>query len=236
MKKTILVAAVALSALFAGSAAMAGDFSYNIGGQSNYVWRGVSQTNNEAALQGGIDYKKGMFYAGGWASNVDFAGTASTHADTEVDLYAGITPTAGDWSFNFGAYFYTYPNARGVTFGELQADVSHSMGKGTIGINTFTPIESLERPYYEIAASYPLTSALSISGALGVCEGDSTNQKASHCNGVARGYQTWNAGLTYAVTPALALDLRYSETSMNARAVNGSLAAPKVYATLKASF
>ncbi|MGZ3297906.1 MAG: TorF family putative porin [Asticcacaulis sp.] len=236
MKKTILVAAVALSALFAGSAAMAGDLSYNIGVQSNYIWRGVSQTNNQAALQGGVDYKKGVFYAGTWLSNVDFAGTGGTHADTEMDLYAGVTPTVGDWSFNFGAYYYTYPNAKGVTFGEIQADVSHSLGKGTIGINSFTPIDSLERPYYEIAASYPLTSALSISGALGTCEGDAKNQKVTHCNGVARGYQTWNAGLTYAITSNLSLDVRYSENSINARTVNGSLAAPKLYATLKASF
>ncbi len=236
MKKTLLVAAVALSALFAGSAAMAGDFSYNIGVQSNYIWRGVSQTNNDAALQGGIDYKKGTFYAGTWLSNVDFAGTGTTHADTEMDLYAGLTPSVGNWSFNFGVYYYTYPNASGVTFGELQADVSHSWGKGTIGINTFTPIDTLERPYVEIAASYPLSSKWTISGALGDCEGDAASSKATHCNGVAKGYTTWNAGLTYALTPNLGIDLRYSETGANARSVNGTLAAPKVYATLKATF
>ena len=236
MKKTLLIAAVAFGALFAGSAAMAGDFSYNIGVQSNYIWRGVSQTNNEAALQGGIDYKKGNFYAGTWLSNVNFAGTGGTTANTEMDLYAGIAPTVGAWSFNLGAYYYTYPNAKGVTFGELQTDVSHSWGKGTIGVNMFTPIDTLERPYVEIAASYPLTDKLSISGAIGDCNGDSANAKESHCNGVAKGYATWNAGLTYALTPSLGLDVRYSENGMNARDVNGSLASPKVYATLKATF
>ena len=236
MKKTLLVAAVALSALFAGSAAMAGDFSYNIGVTSDYVWRGVSQDNDQGALQGGIDYKHGLFYAGTWLSNVNFAGANNTTAKTEWDLYAGIAPTVGNWSFNFGAYYYTYPSADGVTFGELQADVSHTWGKGTIGINTFTPIDTLERPYVEIAASYPLTDKLSISGAIGDCNGDSANAKESHCNGVAAGYTTWNAGLTYALTSNLGIDLRYSENSMNAREVNGSLAAPKVYATLKATF
>ncbi len=236
MKKTLLIAAVAFGALFAGSAAMAGDLSYNIGVQSDYIWRGVSQTNDQAALQGGIDYKHGTFYAGTWLSNVDFAGTNNTHANTEVDLYAGIAPQVGNWSFNFGAYYYTYPSADGVTFGELQTDVSHPIGKGTIGVNMFTPIDTLERPYVEIAMSYPLTDKLSISGAIGDCNGDSANAKESHCNGVAKGYSTWNAGLTYALTPVLGLDVRYSETGMNARDVNGSLAAPKVYATLKAAF
>lgn len=236
MKKTLLVAAVALSALFAGSAAMAGDLSYNIGVTSDYIWRGVSQTNDQAALQGGIDYKHGTFYAGTWLSNVDFAGTGTTHANTEWDLYAGLAPQVGNWSFNFGAYYYTYPNASGVTFGELQTDVSHPMGKGTIGVNMFTPIDTLERPYVEIAMSYPLTDKLAISGAIGDCNGDAKNAKESHCNGVAAGYSTWNAGLTYALTPNLGIDVRYSENGMNARQVNGSLASPKVYATLKANF
>jgi len=236
MKKTLLVAAVALSALFAGSAAMAGDFAYNIGVQSDYVWRGVSQDNDQAALQGGIDYKHSMFYAGTWLSNVDFPAANNTTAKTEWDLYAGIDPSVGNWSFNFGVYYYTYPSADNATFGELQTDVSHTWGKGSIGINMFTPIQSLERPYVEIAASYPLTDKLSISGALGDCGGDAGTQTTSHCNGVAAGYTTWNAGLTYQLTSIVSLDLRYSENSLNAREVNGSLAAPKVYATLKASF
>ena len=236
MKKTLLVAAVALSALFAGSAAMAGDFTYNIGVQSDYVWRGVSQDNDQAALQGGIDYKHSMFYAGTWLSNVNFAGTGGTTANTEMDLYAGIAPSVGNWSFNFGVYYYTYPSADNATFGEIQTDVSHTWGKGTIGINMFTPVDTLERPYVEIAASYPLTDKFSVSGAVGSCGGDSTSQTTSHCNGVAQGYQTWNAGVTYQLTSIVSLDLRYSETSLNAREVNGSLAAPKVYATLKAAF
>ncbi len=238
MKKTILVAAVALSALFAGSAAMAGDgpFAFNLGVTNDYIWRGVSQDNDQSALQGGIDYKKGTFYAGTWLSNVDFAGTGNTHADTEVDLYGGVTPQVGNWSFNFGAYYYTYPSAKGVTFGELQADVSHPIGKGTIGINTFTPIDSLERPYYEINMSYPVTDKLAVSGAMGICEGDASNQKVSHCNGVTKGYATWNAGATYNLTSVLSLDVRYSQTSKNATTAEGSIAHPKVYATLKAAF
>ena len=196
----------------------------------------MSQTNDKAALQGGIDYKHGLFYAGTWLSNVDFAGTQGTTANTEMDLYAGVAPTVGDWSFNLGAYYYTYPSAKGVTFGEIQSDVSHPMGKGTIGINMFTPIETLERPYIEIAASYPLTDKLTIGGAIGDCGGDSSNAKESHCNGVAQGYTTWNAGLTYTLTSALSLDVRYSENSVNAKEVNGSLASPKIYATLKATF
>ena len=47
-------------------------YSFNIGGTSDYVFRGVSQTSNEPALQGGADIGWGILYAGVWASRVDF--------------------------------------------------------------------------------------------------------------------------------------------------------------------
>jgi hypothetical protein len=48
-------------------------FSANIGAVSNYMWRGVSQTQDGPAVQGGLDYAHSSgFYIGTWASNVDF--------------------------------------------------------------------------------------------------------------------------------------------------------------------
>ena len=47
--------------------------SANIGVVSNYVWRGITQTDDKAAVQGGVDYSHSSgFYAGTWVSNVDF--------------------------------------------------------------------------------------------------------------------------------------------------------------------
>lgn len=216
MKKTLLVAAVALSALFAGSAAMAqddaGDLSFNIAATNNYVWRGVSQTQDGAAVQGGVDYKKGIFYAGAWGSNVDFGDDTST----ELDLYLGLAPSVGDWNFDFGYIHYMYPNECDTcdyNFGELKAAVSHPMGKGTIGAAMYLGAEDLEDPYYEVNASYPFTDKLAVSGAIGNYE--------------AMGYTTWNFGATYALTENLSLDLRYSEASK---------LPSNLYATLKVGF
>lgn len=48
-------------------------FSANIGAVSNYIWRGVTQTGDQAAIQGGLDVAHDSgFYAGTWLSNVDF--------------------------------------------------------------------------------------------------------------------------------------------------------------------
>lgn len=216
MKKTLLVAAVAISALFAGGAAMAqddaGSLSYNIAVTSNYVWRGVTQSDNNGAVQGGIDYKKGIFYAGAWASNIDFG----TDASTELDLYMGLTPSAGDFAFDFGVLAYTYPGQgddEDLNFTELKAAVSHPMGKGTIGAAMYLDSETLEDPYYEVNASYPLTDKWSVSGALGNYE--------------AYGYTTKNIGVTYAINSHLGLDLRWADASKQ----------PSTFAaTLKASF
>ena len=39
---------------------------------SDYPHRGISQTDESAALQVGVDYQHGSgFFAGGWVSNVD---------------------------------------------------------------------------------------------------------------------------------------------------------------------
>lgn len=217
MKKTLLVAAVAISALFAGSAAMAqdaGEFSFNIAATNNYVWRGVTQTEDGAAVQGGVDYKKGIFYAGAWGSNVSFAGDDDT--STELDLYVGIAPSVGDWNFDFGYIHYMYPSqcdACDYNFGELKSAVSHSMGKGTIGAALYLPAEDLEDPYYEVNASYPLTDKLSVSGAIGNYE--------------FYDYSTWNLGATYALTEGVSLDLRYSEASKMPS---------NLYATIKVGF
>ncbi len=47
-------------------------YSFNIDGTSDYVFRGISQTVNDPAVQGGVDLGYGIIYAGAWASGLDF--------------------------------------------------------------------------------------------------------------------------------------------------------------------
>jgi len=97
-------------------------FSYNLGLFSQYIWRGMTQTDEELALQGGIDYAHSSgFYAGAWASNVSW--TTDTPASMpayepfmdsgslELDLYAGYAGTFGksDFGYNVGLLQYVYP-------------------------------------------------------------------------------------------------------------------------------
>ena len=94
--KTHLTVWVILS--FSCPALAAAQYSASLTLTSDYVWRGVSQTLGDPAVQGSFDYEHNSgLYAGVWASNVDFfdpsAPGASVadddNADLELDLWLG---------------------------------------------------------------------------------------------------------------------------------------------------
>lgn len=76
MASSSLAASLGTLLLVLGAPASAEDpwnISANIGVVSNYIFRGVTQTQDGAAVQGGLDVTHSSgFYAGTWVSNVDF--------------------------------------------------------------------------------------------------------------------------------------------------------------------
>lgn len=81
--------------------------SGKVGLVSDYLYRGISQTLEGPAIQGGFDYSHTPtgLYAGVWASNVDFG----ADANIEIDYYGGIT---GEFSngiaWDVGGLYYHY--------------------------------------------------------------------------------------------------------------------------------
>ncbi len=93
-------------------------YSFNIGGTSDYVFRGVSQNRENPAIQGGIDLTYGIAYFGLWASNIDFGNNSAfggspnqQQVNTELDIYGGIKPVWGPATFDLGVIYYAYPGA-----------------------------------------------------------------------------------------------------------------------------
>jgi uncharacterized protein (TIGR02001 family) len=89
-------------------------FTYNLGLFSQYVWRGMTQTDESAALQGGVDYAHSSgFYAGAWASNVSWTTDLNYMKSNslELDLYGGYANTIGSTGigYNVGLLQYVYP-------------------------------------------------------------------------------------------------------------------------------
>ncbi|MCW8274894.1 hypothetical protein IMF27_03540 [Pseudomonas sp. PCH199] len=76
---------------------------------SDYRTRGISQTQNDPAVQGAVTlaHSSGL-YLGAWSSNVDFGGESKTRQ--ELDYYAGWLWQATDAvSLDIGYLQYTYP-------------------------------------------------------------------------------------------------------------------------------
>ncbi len=72
---------------------------------SDYLFRGLSQTWGEPALQGGVDFNAGRFHAGAWGSNV--SRDSYPGGGIEVDLFADVAFwQRGDWSARAGLYSY----------------------------------------------------------------------------------------------------------------------------------
>ena len=88
-------------------------FTGNVGLYSQYVFRGISQTNEKPALQGGFDLgHKSGFYAGTWASNISWLsdGNPDVSASLEWDFYGGFKlPLPADFTADFGVLYYWYP-------------------------------------------------------------------------------------------------------------------------------
>ena len=101
MKKSLialaLVSAFAAPA-FAEEAAPASEHTVtaNVMLASNYIFRGISQSQNKPAIQGGFDYSHASgLYAGTWASNVSWVGTKDNNS-MEWDFYAGYKGAFAD--------------------------------------------------------------------------------------------------------------------------------------------
>ena len=71
MKKLSLAVAVVLAAAALPTVSIAEDgLAYNVGAVSDYRYRGISQSRLKPALQAGVDFTKGPFYLGAWASTI----------------------------------------------------------------------------------------------------------------------------------------------------------------------
>ena len=129
--KLSLIAAVAVSTITTTSMAEV-ELSANVSATNNYVWRGMSQSNDSAALQGGVDLGYNGFYLGTWASNVDFSGGAGA-GDTEVDGYAGYAGEIDGLGYDLGYIKYGYLDTPSGNFDEAYLGLSYDFGSGTLG-------------------------------------------------------------------------------------------------------
>jgi uncharacterized protein (TIGR02001 family) len=159
------------------AAAPASPFSFNVSVASQYIYRGLTQTDYKPAIQGGVDYAHPSgFYAGTWASNVswlDDYGISS--GKVEIDLYTGFKKSFGDWTGDVGFLRYEYLGSTHQGFtnpdtNELYAAIgwkfvtlkySHAIS------NTFGTADSKNSNYIDLTAAIPVADTWTLTAHAG---------------------------------------------------------------------
>lgn len=157
MKKSLLILALLSAGL------VQAQVTTNLGATSDYRFRGISQTQNAPALQGGIDYAdKSGVYIGNWNSSVS-SQLYTNGSGLESDLYAGYKKEVVGVTLDVGSYNYFYPRASvgstnyntkevyvGAAKGPISVKVSQSLG------DYFATSNSKGTKYYQADVTYPI--------------------------------------------------------------------------------
>jgi uncharacterized protein (TIGR02001 family) len=189
-------------------------FSGSVTLTSNYVFRGISQTQNDPAIQGSLDlsHEEG-FYLGVWASNIDFDDGAED-ANLEVDFYAGFIHEFETVSIDIGVLYYAYPDAfDDYNYWEiyLKPSIEIPVGeqaltlKGGIYYSPEFFFDTGDATYLTAGVAFAVNEDLSIDANVGVQSVDET---------VPDDYTDWNVGVTLSKF-GFSFDLRYTDTDMD---------------------
>ena len=102
----------------------AAEFESNVALSSEYIWRGVPQTNGEPAISGGFDISgENGLYFGTWASNVEWGDDSAL----ELDWYAGYSnELESGITYDIGYLAYTYPGEEDLDFEEIYLGLGYS--------------------------------------------------------------------------------------------------------------
>lgn len=211
-----LILSAALYPLITASAAQANDFelSGNVALTTQYKFRGITQSDEHPALQGGFDvsHSSGL-YSGVWGSNVDF--NDSDEASVEIDAYGGFFNSIDQFSYDVGFIYYAYPGADsslnydfvegslalGYDFGSFATSASVNYSPEYFG-------NSGHAEYYALGLEIPMPYDVTLSGHLGY-----QNIEDNSAFGVPD-YADWSIGLGYSLYD-IDLSLQYVDTDLD---------------------
>jgi len=165
MKMRKIVIACGVAVIGVSSLAQA-ELTANIGATSNYLWRGVTQTSDGAAISGGVDWAhESGAYVGTWVSNIDWG----IGNGAEVDFYGGFANEVGDFGYDAGLIYYYYPDSdyNDSDFSELYLNGSWKFLSAGLAY-TLSGDAGSDAPfssgdlYYHIGASFDLAETWSL--------------------------------------------------------------------------
>ncbi len=197
MKKVFSASALCAAVLLASAPSHA-ELTANASVTNNYLWRGLTQSINEAAIQGGLDYaSESGFYVGTWTSNVSY--DSDDAYSYEHDIYFGFAGEASGMSYDVGYLYYNYDENAGFDFGEVYGSIGFGNFSATLSLlANAEPDEAPGQDFGFAKATYtaldytiPLASGAEIGLHAGYHEGDF----ADAFNGITDGYFDYNVSI-----------------------------------------
>lgn len=198
--RCLAAAAVLSLASFATSAQEAeSPYSWNVTAVSDYVFRGVSQTDEDPTLQAGFTYTSPVgLYAGVWGSGVDFG---PGDPSTEVDFLIGYGFDVSD-NVNFDVLFnrYTYPGASELNYNELITSTTFAeQYKLTVAYTNDLSGSDTKSWYYAVGGEWALPQDFTLAANVGrtSLETDFGKDYTDFNIGVSRQFGLFNLGLGF---------------------------------------
>ena len=199
-----IATAAGIACLLATPALADDGWSGNVTAASEYISKGVGKSDGDPHASLTLQRDFGEGYAGAWSGNVK----TSQGADSEIHLYVG---TGREWAateFDLRAIYKTLPGTRdGVQEDhfEFRADASRSLGANKLRLRVeFAPdsYAAVEEAWWiEGQVSRKLTDKLTAIAAVGAREQNGSPD-----------YTAWSAGVRYAVSKQLGVEVRWYDT------------------------
>lgn len=226
-------------------------FTGNVGLFSQYVFRGLTQTNEEVALQGGLDYSHASgVYVGLWGSNISWLRDNNSYragGSAEIDIYGGYKGALGDFGYDLGVLQYWYPGdaAPGFVKGDttelyvagswkwFTLKYSHAVSKKVFGVR-----DARGTDYWDLSAAFPIgESGVTVGAHYGIQKFKGTDPALAGIgsNDSVYSYEDWRVSVAYdlgKLGPKLAgteVGLIYTDTGGASKLGYGSTSQGGVY-------
>lgn len=201
-----------------GGEAAGGELHGYVTAGTDYVFRGVSQSNEEPTLQGGLDYKLASgFFAGVLAARIEYPVTPfrPDPGNTELDAYLGFARPAGrEFAWDVALIHYQYPGseAQNDAYQELGFNL-HYRDVARLGLTVSDDARTGGSSGWtvELELRQPIGPDFQASGTLG---------HYAFSRSDWRDYRYWDVGVSSVVGP-VTVDVRYYDTSDEAKTLAG---------------
>ncbi len=222
--KSLVLASSMLLVAVPGISSAENTFSGNVALTTDYVWRGISQTDEDPAIQGGFDWEHSSgFSAGVWASNVDFDSDASM----ELDLYASFSKEFNGVALSVGFIHYDYPSESNLDFNEINFGIGYGAFSAMVSYTDEFGDGGEEAIYYELGADFDLpVGGLALGLHAGYYDIDSSDGES---------YTDWKIALSKEAG-GFNFELAYTDTDLSKTECGGNTCDGRAIFTVSKSF